>query len=193
MREITLSILFISAMLFGCSGGESGLSEGESDFNAEQVISLAQAQLTLAAESYDITRGFPRTTNPDGSVQFRALDAWSSGFFAGCQWELYAMTGQEEWKTKASHWSDPLKEILNSNRGHEIAFVINSGYGKGYDFTGNPEYKHYITKSAEFLASRIDDKIGMMKSWDWNTLLNYPVIIDNMMSLEILFRQADRK
>ena len=43
-----------------------------------------------------------------------------------------------------------------------------------------------IVEAAKSLVSRCDPRIGLIRSWDFGEW-NYPVIIDNMMNLEMLF------
>jgi rhamnogalacturonyl hydrolase YesR len=44
-----------------------------------------------------------------------------------------------------------------------------------------------IIESAKTLSTRFNPKAGVIKSWDNRTKWAYPVIIDNMMNLELLF------
>ena len=44
----------------------------------------------------------------------------------------------------------------------------------------------YCQKTADNLCSRFNVQIGCIRSWDFGTW-NYPVIIDNMMNLDLLF------
>ena len=44
-------------------------------------------------------------------------------------------------------------------------------------------------RTADNLISRFDPKVGVIRSWDFGPW-NYPVIIDNMMNLELLFNAS---
>ena len=48
-----------------------------------------------------------------------------------------------------------------------------------------------LTRGAEILAARLDPAVGVIRSWNGNRW-NYPVIIDNMMNLELLMEYGDR-
>lgn len=66
-------------------------------------------------------------------------------------------------------------------------------YGNAERLAPKPEYKDILVESANSLSTRFSKKAGVIKSWNafkpWNdtVVYRYPVIIDNMMNLEILF------
>jgi chondroitin AC lyase len=66
-------------------------------------------------------------------------------------------------------------------------------YGNAYRLTGNEAYKNILVQSARSLSTRFNPVTGCIKSWNsfksWhgNKTYNFPVIIDNMMNLELLF------
>ena len=64
--------------------------------------------------------------------------------------------------------------------------MIFCSYGNGYRLTKNENYKKVIIQAAKSLTTRFNPKVGCIKSWD-NSRWPYPVIIDNMMNLELLF------
>ncbi|MBN2774355.1 MAG: glycoside hydrolase family 88 protein, partial [Prolixibacteraceae bacterium] len=53
--------------------------------------------------------------------------------------------------------------------------------------TVDPEYKKVVLQAAESLITRFNPTVGSIKSWDWNDKWQFPVIVDNMMNLEMLF------
>ena len=77
------------------------------------------------------------------------------------------------------------KGTLNAGS-HDVGFKVYNSYGNGYRLTNNPEYKKQIIQGAATLVTRFNKKIGCIRSWDFGTW-QYPVIIDNMMNLELLF------
>ena len=65
-------------------------------------------------------------------------------------------------------------------------------FGNGYRLTANESYKKILLNSAESLSTRFIPMAGVIKSWDFSrsysgTPWYCPVIIDNMMNLELLF------
>lgn len=155
-------------------------------------IAVAEEQYReMLKDSRDLTR-FPRTTAPDGARKYTGVGDWTGGFFPGSLWYIYEFTGKTEWKDAAQRWTEALAKGQYNTVHHDVGFVMYCSYGNGYRLTKNPEYKKVLLQSAESLSSRFDPKVGSIKSWNakksWNGILwEYPVIIDNMMNLELLF------
>ena len=64
--------------------------------------------------------------------------------------------------------------------------MMNCSFGNGYRITGNENYKKILLQSARSLATRYNENIGVIRSWDNKPKWMYPVIIDNLMNLELL-------
>ena len=66
--------------------------------------------------------------------------------------------------------------------------MMNNSFGKAYQLTGERSYKDVVLQSAKTLITRYNDKVKSIRSWDHNRdKWKYPVIIDNLMNLEMLF------
>lgn len=118
---------------------------------------------------------------------------WTSGFYPGILWYLYRYTNDYYWMINANTVTEFLEEEQYNQNDHDIGFRISCSYGKGYEYTGNDKYKSVILQSAKSLSTRFNEKIGIIQSWnpdkkrDWKC----PVIIDNMMNLELLYQAAE--
>ena len=72
-------------------------------------------------------------------------------------------------------------------------FMIGCSYLTGYRLCKKPEYKDVIVTAAQSLSTRFRPVAGVIQSWDadrgWQGERGWecPVIIDNMMNLELLF------
>lgn len=113
---------------------------------------------------------------------------WTAGFFPGTLWYLYTYTGENIWKTRAKKATALMEGEQNNAFDHDIGFKMYSSYGNGYLLTGDKTYRHIIFRSAKTLTSRYSYKTGLIMSWEPNEKRDwlFPVIIDNMMNLEIL-------
>lgn len=114
---------------------------------------------------------------------------WTSGFFPGNLWQIYMLTGNKDFKDRAAAWNVFIeKEKFNSGT-HDMGFKIYCSFGNGIKANENIDtYSQVILRSAKTLISRYDENIGSIRSWDWNKeVWQFPVIIDNMMNLELLF------
>lgn len=164
----------------------------------QKIIQDAQAQTTLmlkeveaAKIEWDAKKGIPvspRTLTADGKLVLVPSKDWTSGFFPGVMWFLYEFTGDKKWEEQARTFTAQLeKEKLNSGT-HDMGFKIYCSYGNGYRLTNDAAYKDIIIQSAKTLSTRFNPKVGCIRSWDHNAdKWQFPVIIDNMMNLELLF------
>ena len=116
---------------------------------------------------------------------------WTSGFFPGNLWQIYSLTGDVRFKEKAILWNAFIEKEKFNNTTHDMGFKVYCSFGKGLKVQDNAKYKNIIVKSAQTLFTRFDTKIGAIRSWDHNKeFFDFPVIIDNMLNLELLFEAS---
>jgi unsaturated chondroitin disaccharide hydrolase len=145
---------------------------------------FAAKQYTGLVDGSKKTREIPRSFEA-GKVVFVQPRDWTSGFFAGSLWFLFEHTQDPVWKARAADYTARL-ESEKKNRGtHDVGFILFTSFGQGYRLTHEPHYRDVLVAGAESLATRFDPKVGLIKSWDRRTW-RFPVIIDNMMNLELL-------
>lgn len=132
---------------------------------------------------------FPRSVNlKTNTIKKTPSKDWTSGFFAGNLWQIYMLTGNEAFKARAKQWTAFIEKEKFNNGTHDMGFKIFCSFGNGLKVEDNYEYKNIILKSAQTLSTRYNSHIGSIRSWDFNKdKWQFPVIIDNMMNLELLF------
>jgi unsaturated chondroitin disaccharide hydrolase len=155
-------------------------------FSPDRALNFAQSQLKLAFENIPFNNLYPRSTNKDGSLSLTPASDWTSGFFAGNLWLMYQYTEEEYWKKAAMKWTEPLESNKFNTSTHDLGFMMYCSFGNGYRLTNDAQYKDILLTSAKSLASRFNAKIGCIQSWN-HPEYEFPVIIDNMMNLELLF------
>lgn len=158
-------------------------------FAQKKTITEAEKQVSLlykeSVEKRMNRQVFPRTLRND-SLRLVVSDDWTSGFFPGMLWMMYEYTNNNTWKQKAEEFT-ALMEREPRNRGsHDVGFKVYNSIGYGYRLTNNEEYKRQIIQGASTLITRFNSNVGCIRSWDFGKW-QYPVIIDNMMNLELLF------
>lgn len=133
---------------------------------------------------------------PDGKIP-RALDTagghlvycsrhdWTVGFYSGTLWYLYEYSKDTAFKNEAEEKLKIIEPLKNYKGTHDLGFMMYCSFGNGYRITQNPHYKEVLLTSAESLSTRFNDSVGCIKSWDWMKG-QFPVIIDNMMNLELM-------
>ncbi|HSU52216.1 MAG TPA: hypothetical protein VLJ41_16530, partial [Segetibacter sp.] len=131
----------------------------------------------------------PRTIE-DGKLKLMSSKDWTSAFFPGELWFLYEYTKNNQWKTEAEKYTLNLEREKVNGGSHDVGFKIYCSFGNGFRLTKNEHYKNVILEAAKTLSTRFNPKTGVIKSWDNRTKWKYPVIIDNMMNLELLFEAS---
>jgi rhamnogalacturonyl hydrolase YesR len=94
-----------------------------------------------------------------------------------------------QFERTARQWTAVLEEEKKNLNTHDVGFIIYSSFGNGYRLTRDPSYKDVLVEAAQSLATRFNAKVGAIRSWDFDAW-QYPVIIDGMMNLELLFEAA---
>gem|GEM_PF-220870 len=129
----------------------------------------------------------PRTLE-NGRLKLVSSRDWTSGFFPGELWMLYQYTGKEQWKQEAQAFTARMEREKFNGGTHDMGFKLYCSYGTGYKLTKDEAYKQVIIQGARTLITRFNPRIGCIRSWDHHrNLWGFPVIIDNMMNLELLF------
>lgn len=111
---------------------------------------------------------------------------WTSGFYPGSLWYLYELTGDKELKEQAVKFTNLLNPVRYYKDTHDLGFMINCSYGNALRLSPNDTIKNVLIETADNLCLRFDPKVGCIRSWDFGHW-NFPVIIDNMMNLDLLF------
>ena len=166
-------------------------------FRATPQANTLSFRATPQAESRNLS---PRTFQGDTLVT-SDIGWWTSGFYPGVLWQMYSLTGKESFYDLAVKHTLPLAGLLDRETDHDIGFQLMCSFAQWehYAYTHKHEMNvlsydqidDILTKGAEKLAARFVPEAGVIRSWNWGTW-NIPVIIDNMMNLELLMQYGDR-
>ena len=132
----------------------------------------------------------PRTINKDGSRKLVSRYDWTSGFYPGSLWYLHALTGESKWETRALEYTKKLDTIQYWEDNHDIGFIIECSYGNALKDAPSKEFEKVVVQAAKSLSTRFHPNAGILQSWEKNKKWDCPVIIDNMMNLELLFHAS---
>jgi hypothetical protein len=122
-----------------------------------------------------------------GELKLVPAKDWTSGFFPGQLWLLYELTGKQTWEEQAEAFTRNIESQQYDLTTHDLGFKIYCSVGQGYSITKDEHYKEVIIQAARTLSKRFNRNTGTIRSWDNTKKWAYPVIIDNMMNLELLF------
>ncbi|MBO9594446.1 MAG: glycoside hydrolase family 88 protein [Niabella sp.] len=135
---------------------------------------------------------WPRTFE-NGKLQTVTPYAWTGGFYPGGLLYLYEFSHDHNLLKEARARLEKMEPLKTVTAHHDLGFMMYCSFGNAYRLFEKPEYKAILVRSAQSLARRFDPRVGCIQSWDQvksldgKRLLKFPVIIDNMMNLELLF------
>jgi unsaturated chondroitin disaccharide hydrolase len=165
------------------------LAETQAEVMLQEIPKAVQKQSATAATSN--TKAVlvsPRSLKPNGDLALVASRDWTSGFFPGELWYLYGFTNKDKWQTAARAATANIEQEKTNGTTHDMGFKVYCSFGTGYRFTKDPAYRDVIVQSARTLSTRFYPTVGVLLSWDHSReKWAFPVIIDNMMNLELLF------
>ena len=184
MNKNTFLVSLLACILcVSCATNKDG------DMNAiiEKGLKRSAEQAKFLATSLiEEPEQLPRYVLSDGTLVTSDSHWWCSGFFSGILWQLYEETGDGLLKEFAENYTARIEKEQFSLDTHDLGFMMYCSYGHAYRITGEEHYKAVVLQSSKSLASRFNPNLGVIKSWDEKPKWKFPVIIDNMMNLEML-------
>ena len=119
-----------------------------------------------------------------------AAEEWCSGFWPGVLWMDYEYTKNDSIRKAAEGYTASLNFLAERPAyDHDLGFLVINSFLKGYEATGNEEYKRIALAAADTLATLFNDKVGTILSWPRHVkdYGGHNTIMDNMINLELLF------
>ena len=186
-KNLIVLALCAACMALACSG--PGKKNDAAKFIRDNVNFAAEQYGLLAAKVEQSKKMVNPKSFIDGKMKYIPPREWTSGFFPGSLWYLYELTGNKKWEPLAVKYTEALDTVQYYTGNHDIGFMIYCSYGNGLRLTGNEAYKGVIVNAAKSLVTRYVPNAGVIQSWNANAKKDWecPVIIDNMMNLELLF------
>ena len=191
-RMDNLKITF-AAIVFGFAAVACQQPKNKQANFVTENIQFAAAQQKLQVETIEQSGKIlnPRTVN-NGKIRYINREDWTSGFFPGSMWLTYELTGDDYWLPYAKKYTEALDSVKYLTWHHDVGFMIECSFGNGLKL-GEEAYKDVIVEAARSLSTRFRPTAGIIQSWNvdkgWQSERGWecPVIIDNMMNLELLF------
>lgn len=195
--------LIVLLLGFGCGQDKKSSTNEEPvstlEASADRIIAFEKKSAELLSLALNENK-IPRTEE-NGKIVWATKYSesgepvfdWTIGFFPGSCWYLYETTGDEKWKEAAIQLQQGIQPFKNNTKSHDLGFVFYCSFGHALRLTGNDAYKDVLIEAGNSLLHRFNPKVGCIQSWDvdkgWQSKRGwqFPVIIDNMMNLELLF------
>lgn len=149
-------------------------------------LDRAVAQYPLLAASVSGSAELPRTTDSIGRLVTAGPSWWTSGFVPGTLWMLSGVTGDSIIRDAAIDLTSRVEGEKYDSTTHDLGFMLLCSYGNGYRITGDTAYRNILLTGAQTLLGRYNSRTGCLKSWNSSDRWQFPVIIDNLMNLELL-------
>ena len=172
-----------------------GLSKAQ---NARQMTRLIAENLQLADTQYRILMRntpadrMPRNFDPaTGKFNTSEITWWTSGFYPASLLYIYEYTRDTVLLSEARGRLTLLEPMKYFKKDHDLGFLINCPFGNAYRILKEDHYKQVVLTAAETLTGRYREPMRSLQSWDSSGNFRAPVIIDNMMNLELLCWAAD--
>ena len=160
--------------------------------DVNKQFKLAEQQYQRMLADHPDTSVTVHSANHDGTYRNMPSKWWCSGFFPGGLWQLYERSHDAQWEKAARLWTAAVEKEQFNTGTHDLGFMMYDSFGQELRLTKDPHAKQVLIQSAKSLATRFDPAIGLIKSWNsFKGGYKYPVIIDNMMNLELLHWVSD--
>ncbi|WP_202901248.1 glycoside hydrolase family 88 protein [Pedobacter heparinus] len=177
--------------MVACAGLALGLTlacaKPTAQLTDEKIASIFELEKIYADNAFKIVKStgkMPRSLEKG----FQPISDWTSGFYPGNLWLVYEFTRDKDILKKAEYATALVEDNKDYTHDHDIGFMIYSSYGNGYRLTKNEKYKAVMIEASKSAIKRYNPKVKSIMSWnpsaarDWK----FPVIIDNMINLELL-------
>ena len=200
MKKLGVVILSASIIFSACHLSRESTVDGKTaalafiDQNFKHADTMLSKLLDDANQNFnEKDPAYPRTINKNGELVSTSMYDWTPGFFPGNLWQAYEYLNSDQYKSEARRWTESLAPLQTFTGNHDLGFMMYCSYGNAYRLTKNESYKSVLINAAKALSTRYNATTGCIKSWNvfrskhGDAEYHFPVIIDNMMNLEMLF------
>ena len=182
MKKLTFYTIITIIFIFTSCSKEKSLDKV---INESMAFSIDQYNL-MTAVMKDLPDQLPRTIDAEGKLRTENSRWWTSGFYPGCLWYLYEYSGDKKLRDDAALMTARVEREKYTTNNHDVGFMLYCSFGNGLRITGEESYNEVLLTGAKSLSTRFRPNIGCIQSWGSNDKWQCPVIIDNMMNLELL-------
>lgn len=182
-----------TTLLLTCSIGHVQAQNSEKDFIRENM-EFAAKQYNLMLKTPSKGKAvMPHSMTKEGKPSKASIYMWTAGFFPGSLWYISDFLSDKALQDSALVYTQKMEPCKSFTDNHDIGFMMYCSYGNANRFAPKAEYKDILVESAKSLCTRFRPNAGVIQSWNgfrsWHgdKVYDFPVIIDNMMNLELLY------
>ncbi|MBQ7420138.1 MAG: glycoside hydrolase family 88 protein [Prevotella sp.] len=194
MKKILFALTICT--LTACHTQEEGMNVEEPLQYCVSQVNRALDNLRDSSGNYDYTME-PRNILEGETTWNRrkaSAEEWCSGFWPGVLWMTYSYAKEDCIRQVAEGYTESLSFLAKQPAyDHDLGFLVINSFLKGYEVTGNDEYKRIALAAADTLATLYNEKVGTILSWPRHVkdYGGHNTIMDNMINLELLFWAAN--
>ncbi|CAI9629206.1 six-hairpin glycosidase [Alternaria burnsii] len=188
------------------------LSQIYSESVLAKIVQVAQRGLKQEAPLQSYPHTVPQVGPDAGRYEEREADFWTCGFFPGCIYALLERSirypqaidvpqhiqsqVRDQLLKLGQHYRVAINQMSSRTDTHDMGFIVQPALQKDWELTGNKESLQSVVNAAYALASRYDDRVKAIRSWDvaindrysiTDMSTNFLVIIDSMCNLDLLY------
>ncbi len=185
MKKLAPSLFLISILLVSYKGFSQQANES--------LLKIIDRSLQSAVEQYKYLGTqlpadvLPKTYYPlTKKFETSKSSWWTSGFYPGSLLYLYEYSKDPALLTEEKRIEKVIEKEQFNKGTHDLGFMMFCSFGNANRLQPSKQYDEILLNSAKSLSTRFKPSAGVIKSWDHGSW-KYPVIIDNMMNLELLF------
>ncbi len=158
-----------------------------------EVKAKLEKKMPYAIEKAQGLDGIPYTTKEAEwrPGPFDDICWWTNGFWSGAMWQMYLLTGDEQYAREAQRGEELLDAAFldHPHLHHDVGFMWRLSAAAQYDLVGCQRSYDRAMQAANLLAGRYNP-LGFIRAWNedragW-------AIIDCMMNLSLLFWASER-
>ena len=169
----------------GFTSSASAVTKGMKKVVEDALDFSVRQSMSMFGEMKDQKGILPRTAK-DGEMITCDSGWWTSGFYPGTLWYCYEYSNDPQVRAAAEEMTLRVEKQKYTTSNHDVGFIINCSFGNALRLAPNDSIRSIIVETADNLRARFNPEIGCIRSWDFGHW-NFPVIIDNMMNLDLLF------
>lgn len=183
-NKLLLTGLFFSMAVFLLAQSSERNKKMELLIQRNYVFADSQYSYMMRFVAQDkMPQSFDEKNN---QILSREITWWCTGFYPGSLLYIYEQTKNEKIKQEALRALKVIEPNQFYTGNHDLGFMMYCSYGNAYRLFKDEKYKQIIFNAAASLSTRYRPTMKAIQSWNKNQYFNCPVIIDNMMNLEMM-------
>ncbi|SMD04950.1 glycoside hydrolase family 88 protein [Pedobacter nyackensis] len=190
MKKLLFTVCFLATT--------SLASAQQANWKRVQMKELIDEQFEFATQQYKVlAKNVPAQVMPktyyakSNKVETSDTKWWCSGFYPGSLLYIYEYTRDTATLREAEKRLAILEKEKHYTGNHDLGFMMYCSFGNAYRITKDPKYRPTIDTAAASLTTRYRPNAKVIQSWNATKKWRGPVIIDNLMNLELLAWVSD--